>query len=91
MKVSKGLEFHVVALPGVRHMPAKGEDETEAARVLCSEDVGYAAVGDWGGWRKLQTEPGPRQLSSPQCQSNQRQPEPAMFTCLVTIQQAVLM
>ncbi len=34
MKVSKGLEFPVVALPGVGHMPAKGEDETEAARVF---------------------------------------------------------
>jgi hypothetical protein len=27
MKVSKGLEFPVVALPGVGHMPAAGEDE----------------------------------------------------------------
>ena len=27
MKVSKGLEFPVVALPGVGHMPAVGEDE----------------------------------------------------------------
>ena len=34
MKVSKGLEFPVVALPGVGHMPAKGVDEAEAARVL---------------------------------------------------------
>ena len=34
MKVSKGLEFPVVALPGVGHMPAKGEDEAEAARVF---------------------------------------------------------
>ena len=34
MKVSKDLEFPVVALPGVRHMPAKGEDEQEAARVF---------------------------------------------------------
>ncbi|RFO96532.1 DNA helicase II [Rhodoferax lacus] len=34
MKVSKGLEFPVVALPGVGHMPAQGEDETEAARVF---------------------------------------------------------
>ena len=32
MKVSKGLEFPVVALPGVGHMPAHGEDEKEAAR-----------------------------------------------------------
>ena len=34
MKVSKGLEFPVVALPGVGHMPAKDEDEQEAARVF---------------------------------------------------------
>ena len=34
MKVSKGLEFPVVALPGVGHMPAKGEDEIDAARVF---------------------------------------------------------
>jgi hypothetical protein len=34
MKVSKGLEFPVVALPGVGHMPAAGEDEAEAARVF---------------------------------------------------------
>jgi UvrD-like helicase C-terminal domain len=34
MKVSKGLEVPVVALPGVRHMPAKGEDEKDAARVF---------------------------------------------------------
>jgi superfamily I DNA/RNA helicase len=34
MKVSKGLEFPVVALLGVRHMPAAGEDEKEADRVF---------------------------------------------------------
>jgi superfamily I DNA/RNA helicase len=34
MKVSKGLEFPVVALPGVGHMPAEGEDEQEEARVF---------------------------------------------------------
>lgn len=34
MKVSKGLEFPVVALPGVGNMPAKSEDEQQAARVL---------------------------------------------------------
>ena len=28
----KGLKLPVVALPGVGHMPAAGEDETEAAR-----------------------------------------------------------
>ena len=34
MKVSKGLEFPVVTLTGVGHMPAVGEDEKEAARVF---------------------------------------------------------
>ena len=34
MKVSKGLELPVVALPGVGHMAAPGEDEKEAARVF---------------------------------------------------------
>ena len=34
MHASKGLEFPVVALPGVGHMPAHGEDEKEAARVF---------------------------------------------------------
>jgi hypothetical protein len=34
MNVDKGLVFPVVALPGVGHMPAAGEDEKEAARVF---------------------------------------------------------
>jgi superfamily I DNA/RNA helicase len=34
MKVSNGLEFPVVALPGVGHMPAKGENEQETVRVF---------------------------------------------------------
>ena len=34
MRVSKGLEFPEVALPGVGHMPAQGENEKEAARVF---------------------------------------------------------
>ena len=34
LKVSKDLAFPVVALPGVGHMPAKGEDEQKAARVF---------------------------------------------------------
>ena len=34
MKVSKGLAFPVMALPEVGHMPAKGEDEQEAARLF---------------------------------------------------------
>ena len=51
IKVSNGLELPVVALPGVGHMPAAGEDEQEAARVfICGGDTGYAEVGDWSGW-----------------------------------------
>lgn len=34
MKVNKGLEFPVVALSGVRLMPAAGEDESEEARLF---------------------------------------------------------
>ena len=34
MKVSKGLEFPVVAQPVVGHMPGTGEDGQEAARVF---------------------------------------------------------
>lgn len=34
MRVSKGLEFPVVALPGIGHLPAAGDAEKEAARVL---------------------------------------------------------
>jgi superfamily I DNA/RNA helicase len=34
MHVSKGLEFPVVAMVGVGHMPAEGEDECEEARLF---------------------------------------------------------
>ena len=55
MKVSKGLEFPVVALPGAGHMPAKGEDEQEAARVFYVAAtratqrlvIGVGVGGDW--------------------------------------------
>jgi hypothetical protein len=57
MKVSKGLEFPVVALPGVGHggrcQPGCAGGEGRAgggAGVLCGGDTGYAEVGDWGGW-----------------------------------------
>ena len=40
MKFSKDLEFPVVALPGVGHMPAPGEDAKEAARVFCVAATG---------------------------------------------------
>ena len=48
MKVSKGLEFPVVALPGIGRMLTPCEDEKEAG-VLCGGDAGYAEVDD-GGW-----------------------------------------
>ena len=56
MKVSKGLEFPVVALSGVGHMPAAGEDEKDAARVFYVAAtratqrlvVGVAGVGGFG-------------------------------------------
>ena len=59
MKVSKGLEFPVVALPGVGHMPAPGEDEREAARVFyvaatrATHKLFIAASGDGVFGRKL--------------------------------------
>lgn len=34
MKVSKGLEFPVVAIPGLGHMPAQDQDEKEEARLF---------------------------------------------------------
>jgi superfamily I DNA/RNA helicase len=52
MKVSKGLEFPVVALPGVGHMPAKGEDEQETARafyVAATRVMQRVSVGLSGG------------------------------------------
>ena len=48
MKVSKGLECPVVALPGVGHMPAVGEDEKEAARVFMWRLRGLRRGWSWG-------------------------------------------
>lgn len=48
MKVSKGLEFPVVALPGVGHMPAPGKGETEATQVLYLAAMQRLVMG--GGW-----------------------------------------
>jgi superfamily I DNA/RNA helicase len=56
MKVSKGLKFPVVALPGVGHMSAKGEDEQEAAWVFYVTatpaaqrlDIGVGGNGEFG-------------------------------------------
>ena len=51
MKVSKGLEFPVVALPGVGHMPAAGQNETEAAQVFyvaTTRATQRLVIGGWG-------------------------------------------
>ena len=51
MKFSKDLEFPVVALPGVGHMPAVGEDEKEAARVFyvaATRAAQRLVMGVWG-------------------------------------------
>ncbi len=59
MKVSKGLEFPLVALPGIGHMPAKGEDEKEAARVFyvaatrATQRLMIGVGGDGGFGRRL--------------------------------------
>lgn len=60
MKVSKGLEFTVVALTGVGYMPAKGKDEQEAARVFyvaatrASQRLVIGVGGDWKFGKRLQ-------------------------------------
>ena len=61
MKVSKGLEFPVVALPGIGHMPAPGEDEKEAARVFyvaatrATQRLVMGVGGDGGFGQRLGT------------------------------------
>ena len=56
---SKGLEFPVVALPSVGHMPAPGEDEKEAARVgyvvapRATQRLVIGVGGDGGSGEKL--------------------------------------
>lgn len=47
------MDFPVVALPGVRHMPAPGEDEAVLV-LLCDGYAGNAEVGDGGLERDLQ-------------------------------------
>ena len=59
MKVSKGLEFPVVALPGIGHMPAPGEDEKDAARVFyvarATQSLVMGVGGDGGFGQRLGT------------------------------------
>ncbi|MBC7706148.1 MAG: NERD domain-containing protein [Rhodoferax sp.] len=59
MRVSKGLEFPVVMLPGVGQMPAAGEDEKEEARVFyvaatrATHRLVIGVSGDGGFGRRL--------------------------------------
>jgi hypothetical protein len=59
MHVSKGLEFPVVALPGVGQMPAAGEDEHEEARLFyvaatrATQRLVITVSGDGGFGRRL--------------------------------------
>ena len=61
IKVSNGLEFPVVALPGVGHMPAAGEDEQEAARVFyvaatrATQRLVIGVGGNGGSGNRLET------------------------------------
>ena len=50
MTVSRGLGLPAVALAGVGHMPAKGNDEKETARDLCGGDKRHAGAGHHGKW-----------------------------------------
>ena len=49
MEVSNGLEFLVVARPGVGHLPAKGEDEQKAARATQKLVIGVGRNEGFGG------------------------------------------
>lgn len=59
MHASKGLEFAVVALPGVGQMPAPGDDEQEEARLFyvaatrATQRLVITASGDGGFGRRL--------------------------------------
>ena len=60
MHVSKGLEFPVVALPGVGQMPTAGEDEHEEARLFyvaatrATHKLMITVSGDRGFGRRLE-------------------------------------
>lgn len=59
MHASKGLEFPVVALVGVGHMPTKGEDERDEARLFyvgatrATQRLIIAVSGDGGFGQRL--------------------------------------
>ena len=56
---SKGLEFPVVALPGIGHMPGAGDDEHEEARIFyvaatrATERLVIGVSGNGGFGRRL--------------------------------------
>ena len=69
MKVSKGLEFPVVALPRLGHMPAAEEEEQEAARVFYvaatrATQSSVMGVGGDGGFGMRLFSPGPTNLTA---------------------------
>lgn len=53
MKVSKNLGVSVVAMPSAEHMPAKGEDEQEAARTTQWLVMGWVEMAGLGGGLRL--------------------------------------
>jgi superfamily I DNA/RNA helicase len=67
MKVSKGLEFPVTALPGVGHMPVAGEDEQEAARAFY-----VAATRATQGLVIGVGEDGRQEVEKPVCQTSEK-------------------
>ena len=73
MRVSKGLEFPVVALVGVGRMPAPGEDETEAARLfyVAATRASHRLIIGVGGEGRL----GQRLVDRPDA-SSKPQPQP---------------
>ena len=60
MKLSKGLGFPKVPLAAVGHMPAKGEDEQEAVRVLYVTarrvTKSWLVGGSWGAAGEMTNE-----------------------------------
>ena len=61
MKVSKGLEFPVVAIPGVGAMPTPGEDDKVEARLFyvaatrATERLVLTISGDGGFGKRFET------------------------------------
>lgn len=69
MRVSEGLEYPVLALPSVGHMPAAGVDEKEAARVFyvagtrVTQRLVIGVGGDGGFCSRLTQSQRPKRVS----------------------------